>query len=432
MDTLTELLAGRFRDPDTGLALSVPVKSVVIAKSLAGGEADLVKRAGLGAPFAVLCDDNTRPALGRRVEVALAQLGPVVPIPLGARPHPDDETAACVMERGAGAASYIAVGAGTINDLAKYAAARQNKRYCVFATAPSMNGYTSVNAAITVAGHKKSLAATAPEGVFVDLDVIANAPKRMIRAGFGDAMCRSTAQADWLLAHRLFGQPYRRAPFALFADIETEMMSDPSSLVSGDRAAVERLVRILLLSGFGMTICGGSYPASQGEHLISHYLEMRPPNGWSEPHHGEQVGVTTLAMARLQERMLGKAAAPRLKASTVTADAMRAHFGDDVGTACWKEIAPKLLDDGRARALSEKLNSQWPDLRHELQEIIRPARDLKRALKAIGAPCSHADLGLTPVQFAAAVQHAREIRNRYTFLDLAADSGELDAEALMQ
>ena len=34
------------------------------------------------------------------------------------------------------------------------------------------------------------------------------------------------------------------------------------------------LARTLVLSGIGMTICGGSYPASQGEHLISHYIDM--------------------------------------------------------------------------------------------------------------------------------------------------------------
>src|SRR5437868_1248789 len=82
----------------------------------------------------------------------------------------------------------------------------------VFPTAPSMNGYTSVNVAITVNGHKKSLPARAPDGIFVDLKVLASAPKQLIRAGFGDAICRSTAQADWYLAHRLLDQPYRRTP----------------------------------------------------------------------------------------------------------------------------------------------------------------------------------------------------------------------------
>ena len=49
----------------------------------------------------------------------------------------------------AGADAVIAIGSGTINDLCKYASAADRKPYAVFATAPSMNGYTSLNAAIT-------------------------------------------------------------------------------------------------------------------------------------------------------------------------------------------------------------------------------------------------------------------------------------------
>ena len=113
--------------------------------------------------------------------------------------------------------ALVAVGSGTINDLCKYAAAQDGKPYVVFATAPSMNGYTSMNAAITVDGHKKTLPAATPLGVFMDLGVLAAAPARMIRAGLGDSLCRSTAQADWLLSHHLLGTPYRRAPFALLA-----------------------------------------------------------------------------------------------------------------------------------------------------------------------------------------------------------------------
>src|SRR6185503_1006992 len=120
------------------------------------------------------------------------------------------------------------------NDLCKYAAARDGKPYVVFATAPSMNGYTSMNAAITVDGHKKSLPAATPTGVFMDLEVMAAAPARMIRAGLGDSLCRPTAQADWLLSHHLMGTPYRNAPFAMLADDESTLFEAPDALVRGD------------------------------------------------------------------------------------------------------------------------------------------------------------------------------------------------------
>jgi glycerol-1-phosphate dehydrogenase [NAD(P)+] len=431
MDVLQKLLAGHYRDPDTGEHLHVPVKSLVIRPTLAGSEADLVKAPDLPKPHAILSDNDTHKVLGHRVERALQSLGTPIPINLGDRPHPDDKTAERVMQEGLKAGSYIAVGSGTISDLAKYAAARQGKRCAVFATAPSMNGYTSVNAAITVHGHKKSLAAVSPEGVFVDLDVLARAPKRLIQAGFGDAICRSTAQVDWLLAGRLLGQPYRTTAFGFIADLENEMVADPASLIKGDRAALGGLIQILLLSGFGMTVCGGSYPASQGEHLISHHIEMMPPAGWQAALHGEQIAVTTLVMARLQDQILSRDAPPQLTASRVSAASLKVHFGDEVGLACWKDIQPKLADKERAHRLNERLQAIWPGLKSEIELVRRPAAQIDAALAKVEAPRRYSSIGLPRNTFKDAILHAREIRNRYTFLDLAADSGLLEPEGLI-
>lgn len=431
MGMLEKLLAGDFRDPDTGERLYVPVKSLVIRPSLAGAEAELVKALDLPKPFAILSDDNTYPALGRRVETALASLGKIIPIRLGSRPHPDDKTVQHVMQDGEQAGSYIAVGAGTICDLAKYSAAKQGKPFAVFATSPSMNGYTSVNAAITVHGHKKSLAAISPDGVFVDLDILARAPKRLIQAGFGDAICRSTAQADWLLAARLLGQPYRTVPFAFTADLENELVACPEALLKGDRAALSALIQILLLSGFGMTICGGSYPASQGEHLISHHVEMMPPQGWEPALHGEQIAVTTLVMAKLQDQILARDSAPLLGASKVSAGSLRSHFGEEVGAACWKDIQPKLADSERADRLNDRLQAIWPRLKAEIAAARRQASEIDVALAKAESPRRYAQIGLPRRSFKDAILHAREIRNRYTFLDLAADSGLLDPERLI-
>ncbi|MFO0991635.1 MAG: sn-glycerol-1-phosphate dehydrogenase [Hyphomicrobiales bacterium] len=429
MDMIGELLAGRLRDVQSGETLRVPVKRVVIEKSLAGSEADLIAGLNLPPPYAVVSDFNTHEALGRGVEAALARHG-IISVRLPGRPQPDEETAAKVMAAGAKAGSYVAVGSGTINDLAKFSAAQQGKRCAVFATAPSMNGYTSVNVAITMGGHKKSLPAVAPEGVFCDLSVLAAAPVRLIRAGFGDAICRSTAQADWYMAHRLRGSNYRAMPFSLFAKLEDEMVDGADALTRGDPGAVEALTRVLLLSGFGMAICGGSYPASQGEHLISHYVEMLGSHNDDAPMHGEQIAVTTLVMARLQEELLA-GPPPRLKASSVTLAELASHFGDELGRDCMVEIMPKLLNDPQADELNAKLERIWPPLTDDLRKMMRPASEIANALKRCGAPTTYEQLGLSRGFFADAVLHAREIRNRYTFLDLAADSRRLLPEKLI-
>ncbi len=431
MDTIAKLVNGTFADPDSDgkTTLSVPTRSVVIAGSLKGMEAEVIGALDLEPPFAVVSDPDTHAVMGERVERAVESLVPVVRIRLGKNPHADMKTAEALVAETRKAGTLIAVGSGTINDLCKYAAAKQDKPCAVFATAPSMNGYTSVNAAITEHGHKKSLAAVAPAGVFMDLEVLAAAPKRMIQSGLGDTVCRATAQVDWLLAHLLFESEYREAPFRFLADDEKGLLAEPEALVSGDLEAMGRLARTLVLSGMGMTVCGGSYPASQGEHLIGHYIEMMRPTGGNEIFHGEQIAVTTCVMARLQERILS-GPPPRVSLTQATKQSVLSHFGDEIGAACWDEFDRKRLNEEGVERLNARIGQSWPDIREKLLTVNTPSETLASVLQSAGAPVNFRDIGLDESFFLDAIGHAREIRNRYTFLDLAADAGMMEPKTL--
>ena len=423
---LDALLGGTWPDPDGGAPVAAPVLAVAIERSLAGHEADLLAPLPLGRRLAVVSDRTTRAVLGERIERALAARGTLIPVVLDGVPHADAPTVASVRRACATADALVAVGSGTINDLCKHAAASDGKPYVVFATAPSMNGYASTNAAITVDGHKQSLRAAAALGVFIDLTVFARAPARMIRAGLGDSLCRSTAQADWLLSHHLLGTPYRQAPFALLADDEPLLLTQPEALLAGDFDAMGALARTLVLSGLGMTIAHGSYPASQGEHLISHCIDMFAPPGRASYFHGEQVAVATLTMATLQEAMLD-GGPPRVQPSPVTGADLQRRFGADIGASCWREFAPKSLIPDAAVRLEQRLRATWDDLRARLRRDMIPAATIAAVLARAGCPASPADIGLTPQFYAAAVRNARFLRDRYTFLDLADDSGRLAA-----
>ena len=425
-EALRRLLAGTYPDPDGAGMLSVATRAVVIAETLMGAEDALVAPLGLGGTLAVVCDQNTRLALGERVATSLRRIAAVEEIVLPGRLHADEETVAAVRARTADATGLVAVGSGTINDICKYAAVLDAKPYAVFATAPSMNGYTSVNAAITRNGHKLSLAAAAPVGVFADLRVLAQAPPRMIRAGLGDSLCRPTAQRDWVLSHHLLGTPYREAPFVLLAEDEEALLSRAAGLVNGDLTAVRHLVQTLIMSGFGMTICGGSYPASQGEHLISHYVEMMGDKRWPETLHGEMVGVTTLNMARLQEMMLTEEEPVAVGAAGVNEDALAARYGEALGRSCAAQLELKIAA-GNEAGLAQRLREVWPELKNRLRALSPSSTDLEGVLLAAGCSTRAEELGLPSWFFRDAFLHAREIRDRYTFLDLAADTGHLIA-----
>jgi glycerol-1-phosphate dehydrogenase [NAD(P)+] len=344
-------------------------------------------------------------------------------IDLPRHPYSDEQTAEAIEQDTRDADALIAVGSGTINDLCKYAAARAGKPYVVFATAPSMNGYTSKNASITVQGLKRTLPAKAPAGVFIDLRVLAAAPPRLIRAGVGDTLCRSTAQADWLLSHLLRGDRYIELPFSLLAQEEERLFSEPESLLWGDLSAMAGLARALLLAGFGMTLCGGSNSTSQGEHLISHFMELAfpPLPGHEEAFHGERIGVTTITMARLQEELLSRDTL-RVFPSDCTESNLVERYGPELGPACEKEFAPKRLDERSAEALNAKLDSDWDGIRQRIERSKVSAERIQGALSRLGAPLRPDEIGWPLEAYRDAVAHAAELRNRYTFLDLSRDA----------
>jgi glycerol-1-phosphate dehydrogenase [NAD(P)+] len=424
VDPIAQLLEGSYLDPETGELLHAEAKAVVIEESLAGTEDDLVAHLGVvgnGDRIAVVSDPATNAVLGARVEAALGERYTVQSIVMDA-PRADDVTVEKLLAALAPHTQLVvAVGTGTLNDLTKMVAFKHGCPSAVFATAPSMNGYTSLSASITTAGVKTSYRTRTPLGVFFDLKILAAAPPRLIRAGLGDSACRSTAQADWLLSHLLLGTTYREAPFALLAHDERDVLANTSALLAGDLEVMRHLVRTLVLSGFGMTICNGSYPASQAEHLLAHYVGMMrsdlPPT-----FHGEQIAVCTVTMARVQQRMLRDDRPPIFDPVPVTREDVIARFGPVMGPICWAEFAQKRLDAAATEALRARIARDWDAIRTRIAAVTVPHEKLKASLVAAGAPVSDNEIGWPDPLMDEALMYAPEIRNRYTFLDFCRDT----------
>jgi glycerol-1-phosphate dehydrogenase [NAD(P)+] len=58
-----------------------------------------------------------------------------------------------------------------------------------------------------------------------------------------------------------------------------------------------------------------------------------------------------------------------------------------------------------------------------------PADRIRAVLRRADCPSTPEEIGLTPAFYASAVRNARFLRDRYTFLDLAADSGHRELAA---
>ncbi|HZF34523.1 MAG TPA: sn-glycerol-1-phosphate dehydrogenase [Candidatus Angelobacter sp.] len=423
---IDDMVAGRWINPETGQPGRVPYEAVAIEERLDGTEADLVAGLGFRARLAVVSDQNTHDVMGRRVAAALNAVATVETIVLE-QPHADEANVAVLRDRARHADALVAVGSGTINDLCKYVTATDGRAYCVFGTAPSMNGYTSTTASITLAnGLKVSKRAHAPKGVFIDLAVNAAAPTYLIAAGFGDCLVRSVAQVDWWLSKRLLDTYYTDLPFRIELPDEAELMARAGDLARGDIEAVGYLHRVLTLCGFGVSFTGMTNHGSMGEHQISHYIDCFAGDRHPGTLHGQQVGVAALTMARLQAKILDCDTPPVVAATSVDEADMRRRYGDEVFAICRAELDHKAVDATGAGRLNAKLASIWPQLRSELKAFTIPVETMRSTLASAGGPTTAVELGLDVGFYREAVRHAREIRRRYSALDLAADVGCLD------
>jgi glycerol-1-phosphate dehydrogenase [NAD(P)+] len=290
-----------------------------------------------------------------------------------------------------------------------------------------MNGYTSTTASMTLeSGLKVSLPSHAAAGFFVDLAVNAAAPNYLTAAGFGDCLARSVAQVDWWMSHRLLGTAYCQIPYILQDDDERELNSRAAALVNGEMAAVGYLFRVLTLCGLGISFTGVSNHGSMGEHQISHYIDCFAGDRHPGTLHGQQVGVASLTMARLQQRMLASDRPPVIRPTQTDEAGMVRRMGADVAVQCVLAFRRKAFDQAAADAFNARLDEIWPVLRHELAAFMIPANEMARLLAASGGPLTAQDLGVPADFYREAVLHCREMRERFSFLDIAADAGMLE------
>ncbi len=298
--------------------------------------------------------------------------------------------------------AILAVGSGTINDLCKYAAHQCNIPYSVVATAPSMNGYLSSSASLKAHGYKQSFGATAPVMCIADTDVLRHAPLRMIQSGIGDTLCRSTIQADVQLSQRFYGTPdyagwFNQMYVAEFGLLNAIEVSDTLR----DSEVIDALMQALLISGAAMQDAGSSAPASQGEHMIAHLLEMRYPSVAECYYHGEVIAVTTQTMRKIQESVtLGNHYHP----SPFPVNDLR-PFADEMQINAWTN----------AYACKPEATIQL-DPSTSLPPLLS-TETLTYYLQRAGCPLVPQDIDLSAEDYDACVSLAPFTRDRLTYLD---------------
>jgi glycerol-1-phosphate dehydrogenase [NAD(P)+] len=172
-----------------------------------------------------------------------------------------------------------------------------------------------------------------PEAVVVDHDLIAQAPRRLNRAGVGDLLSSHSALADWELAHRA-GRDVDWDPAVRDRTrLELDRLARLAPGLGADRleAFVELLVIGERFAPTFLRLPRARFNAAS-EHLLAWCLEERTGRRLL---HGEIVCLGVLLMAHLQEN------APELAAATIRAAGVPVQPAA-IGTT-WAEVEAALL-----------------------------------------------------------------------------------------
>ena len=189
----------------------------------------------------------------------------------------------------------VGIGGGRSVDTAKLISYNLSIPFVSLPTAASHDGMASPFVSVK-SDKPHSIVASAPMGVFVDIDIIKKAPSKLLASGCGDLIANIIAVKDWQLGHKRKKEYYGRYAADL-AMMSAKIVMENSSKFAKKGLDERVIVEGLISAGVASCIAGSSRPCSGAEHLISHALDKIAPGIGL---HGEKCGIGSIMMAKLQ------------------------------------------------------------------------------------------------------------------------------------
>lgn len=320
--------------------------------------------------------------------------------------------------------ALIGIGSGVISDLCKYVSFLNQLPYMIVATAPSMDGYASKGAALILAGMKDTKNAHVPTWIVGDVDILKDAPMKMIRAGIGDILGKYSCLNDWKLASAITGEHMCDWVYQMTMNEVKACVQNIDGCMQRDPDAIGALMNSLVQVGIAMSYMGNSRPASGSEHHFSHYFEITGIlNGRKYLDHGIDVAYSAILTARLRERLAAcdpaKFAHCHDEAQWNSAvESVYGRIADEV-----KKLQKKVgfYQTDRSGVIREKWNEICDILKEapsgqEMEELLRRAGyEMDRFVEYYGE-----DVIRTGIHY------AKDLKDRYTLLWVLEDVGLLE------
>ena len=309
--------------------------------------------------------------------------------------------------------SVLSVGTGSINDTCRLSSARCGKKLCIFATAPSMDGFASYSAPIVSGGFKSSYPAKSPDVIIGDTKILADAPKELKSAGFGDMIAKYVGLIDWQISALLTGEYYCEKIANLTKSAVDELMLMADKVTVNDEYTAGKIFESLLKTGVGMSFAKNSRPASGSEHVIAHLIECVELRDGIVPNlHGDDVGVCTLQMLKYYNSL----------AEYKNVDTKRENVDWQDVYDFYGEMAPEVRKLNEPENViddvdPEYLKQHWGDI-VKIIHSVPGYEECKKAMQKAGCKLTIDDIGKTRELYDNCVKYSPYMRRRLTLLRL--------------
>lgn len=239
---------------------------------------DALKKLDVRRPM-IVSGPFSFPAVGKKVCAVLDEADIAYSVfifeRIGKKLQPNEKAVAEIVKNFDPACDVLlSVGSGSVGDVCKAAATELNVPQLTVGSAPSMDGYTSASASLELNNTKATVNVNAPVGVICDVELMAQAPMRLLWAGLGDMAAKTCSLCEWEMASVVMGEHYCPDTAEMVKRCCERSLSGAPGIPKRDLDSVQAVIEGLLLSGVCMSYVNSSRPASGLEHYFSHCWEM--------------------------------------------------------------------------------------------------------------------------------------------------------------
>lgn len=407
----------------------------IIEKNAIRHTAGFVKKYHATKAF-LLADANTFAVAGEQVMQNLTQNGiPFSKYVFPVSPKPDETAVgSAIMHYDPSCDIIIGIGSGVINDIGKILAKTSGHPYIIVATAPSMDGYASGSSSMEVNGLKTSLNSKCANAVIGDIDILKNAPARMLVSGIGDMLAKYVSICEWRIGHVITGEYYCEEVASLIRTAVQKCAQNAAGLLKRDETAVAAVFEGLILGGVAMNYAEVTRPASGVEHYFSHIWDMRALEfGTNADFHGIQCAIGTRYAIHIYEQ-LKKIIPNREKALAYARsfdipahqEQLRAFLGKGAESMIAMEAKEGKYDPAKHAQRLEIILAHWDEILQIMDEELLSAPELEKILDTLGAPKTAAEIGIDEAIVPMTFRFTKDIREKYVLSRLCWDLGVLD------